>query len=90
VKAYFAREDDRRFHRSAPYVLARDAILAHGGAATCNVFTRAMPSPSPRSPARRPVMPVEIMLLQRWFPFHLDKTSYWARTGLVPLRVSWP
>ena len=25
-----------------------------------------------------PVMPVEIMLLPRWFPFHLDKISYWA------------
>ena len=27
-----------------------------------------------------PVMPVEIMLLPRWFPFHLDKVSYWSRT----------
>ena len=34
-----------------------------------------------------PVMPVEIMLLPRWFPFHLDKVSYWARTVLVPLLV---
>jgi squalene-hopene/tetraprenyl-beta-curcumene cyclase len=32
-------------------------------------------------------MPVEIMLLPRWFPFHLDKVSYWARTVLVPLLV---
>jgi squalene-hopene/tetraprenyl-beta-curcumene cyclase len=34
-----------------------------------------------------PVMPVEIMLLPKWFPFHLDKVSYWARTVLVPLLV---
>ena len=34
-----------------------------------------------------PVMPVEIMLLPRWFPFHLDKVSYWARTVIVPLLV---
>ena len=34
-----------------------------------------------------PVMPVEIMLLPRWFPFHLAKVSYWARTVLVPLLV---
>src|SRR6516165_9104371 len=27
------------------------------------------------------------MLLPRWFPFHLDKISYWARTVLVPLLV---
>ena len=32
-------------------------------------------------------MPVEIMLLPRWFPFHLDKISYWARTVIVPLLV---
>ena len=27
------------------------------------------------------------MLLPRWFPFHLDKVSYWARTVIVPLLV---
>ena len=32
-------------------------------------------------------MPPEIMLLPRWFPFHLSKISYWARTVLVPLTV---
>jgi squalene-hopene/tetraprenyl-beta-curcumene cyclase len=34
-----------------------------------------------------PMMPVEIMLLPRWFPFHLTKISYWARTVIVPLLV---
>jgi len=34
-----------------------------------------------------PVMPVEIMLLPTWFPFHLDKISYWSRTVIVPLLV---
>ena len=34
-----------------------------------------------------PVMPVEIMLLPKWFPFHIDKISYWARTVIVPLLV---
>ena len=32
-------------------------------------------------------MPVEIMLLPRWFPFHLDKVSYWSRTLIAPLVV---
>jgi squalene-hopene/tetraprenyl-beta-curcumene cyclase len=32
-------------------------------------------------------MPVEIMLLPNWFPFHLDKISYWSRTVIVPLLV---
>jgi squalene-hopene/tetraprenyl-beta-curcumene cyclase len=32
-------------------------------------------------------MPVEIMLLPKWFFFHLDKVSYWSRTVIVPLLV---
>jgi squalene-hopene/tetraprenyl-beta-curcumene cyclase len=32
-------------------------------------------------------MPPELILLPRWFPIHLDKMSYWARTVLVPLLV---
>jgi squalene-hopene/tetraprenyl-beta-curcumene cyclase len=32
-------------------------------------------------------MPVELVLLPRWFPFHLDKVSYWSRTVIVPLVV---
>jgi squalene-hopene/tetraprenyl-beta-curcumene cyclase len=34
-----------------------------------------------------PVIPVEVMLLPTWFPFHLDKISYWSRTVIVPLLV---
>ena len=33
------------------------------------------------------MLPVEIMLLPMWSPFHLNKISYWARTTLVPLLV---
>ena len=32
-------------------------------------------------------MPVEIMHLPRWFPFHLDKVSYWSRVVIVPLLI---
>jgi squalene-hopene/tetraprenyl-beta-curcumene cyclase len=88
VKAYFALKmigDDPE----APHMRrAREAILAHGGAAKSNVFTRfllALYGAIPWSGV--PAMPVEIMLLPRWFPFHLDKVSYWARTVLVPLLV---
>lgn len=88
VKAYFALKmigDDI----DAPHMArARAAILAHGGAATSNVFTRALLALYGEIPWRGvPVMPVEIMLLPRWFPFHLDKISYWGRTVLVPLLV---
>ena len=34
-----------------------------------------------------PTVPVELILLPRWFPIHLSKMSYWARTVIVPLLV---
>ena len=67
---------------------ARTAILAHGGAANANVFTRALLALFGALPWRGvPVMPVEIMLLPRWFPFHMTKVSYWSRTVITPLVV---
>ena len=73
----------------APHMLrARDAILAAGGAERSNVFTRATLALFGHVPWHAvPVMPPEITLLPRWFPFHLSKVSYWARTVLVPLTV---
>ena len=32
-----------------------------------------------------PMMPVELMLAPKWFPFHIDKISFWGRTVTVPL-----
>jgi squalene-hopene/tetraprenyl-beta-curcumene cyclase len=88
VKGYFALKmiGDRV---DAPHMVrAREWILAQGGAANSNVFTRNLLALYDAIPWRGvPVMPVEIMLLPRWFPFHLDKVSYWARTVLVPLTV---
>ncbi|HEY6823959.1 MAG TPA: squalene--hopene cyclase, partial [Steroidobacteraceae bacterium] len=34
-----------------------------------------------------PYVPVEIVLLPRWFPFNLHKVSYWSRTVIVPLTI---
>ena len=88
VKAYFALKmiGDRP---DAPHMSrAREAILARGGAVHCNVFTRVLLSLYGILSWRSvPEMPVEIVLLPRWFPFHLSKVSYWARTVLVPLLV---
>ena len=88
VKAYFALKaigDDI----DAPHMTrARDAILAHGGAGTANVFTRTLLALFGQIPwCGAPIMPVEIMLLPKWFFFHLDKVSYWSRTVIVPLLV---
>jgi squalene-hopene/tetraprenyl-beta-curcumene cyclase len=88
VKAYFALKmiGDRA---DAPHMQrARKAIWAHGGAGRSNVFTRALLALYGMVSWRAvPAMPVEIMLLPSWFPFHLDKVSYWARTVLTPLLV---
>ncbi len=88
VKAYFALKlagDDP----AAPHMRrARELILAAGGAAQSNVFTRIALALFGQVPWRAvPVMPVEIMLLPRWFPFHLSKVSYWSRTVIVPLLI---
>lgn len=88
VKAYFALKLVGESPDSAHMTRARDAILAAGGAAQANVFTRITLALFGQVPWRAvPVMPVEIMLLPNWFPFHLSKISYWSRTVLVPLLI---
>ena len=88
VKAYFSLkligDDPDAVHMKK----ARAAVLEHGGAARCNVFTRTTLALFGQVPWRAvPSMPIEIMYLPRWFPFHLTKISYWSRTTLVPLLV---
>jgi squalene-hopene/tetraprenyl-beta-curcumene cyclase len=88
VKAYYALKlvgDDP----DAPHMArARAAILERGGAARANVFTRIALALFGQLPWRGvPYIPVEIMLLPKWFPFHLDKVAYWSRTVMVPLFI---
>ncbi len=88
VKAYFALKMIGDSIDAPHMVKARQMMLSRGGAARSNVFTRIMLSLFGVIGWRAvPVMPVEIMLLPRWFPFHLTKISYWARTVIVPLLV---
>src|ERR1700722_20143375 len=88
VKAYFALKAAGDPADAPHMARARAAILARGGARRCNVFTRITLALWGEVPWRGgPVMPVEIMLLPGWFPFHIDKISYWSRTVLVPLLV---
>jgi squalene-hopene/tetraprenyl-beta-curcumene cyclase len=88
VKAYFALKMIGDGPDAPHMQRARQAILSRGGAVHCNVFTRVLLSLYAILDWRSvPEMPVEIMLLPRWFPFHLSKVSYWARTVLVPLLV---
>jgi squalene-hopene/tetraprenyl-beta-curcumene cyclase len=88
VKAYFALKMIGDPPDAPHMARARAAIRQHGGADRSNVFTRALLALYGMVSWRAvPAMPVEIMLLPRWFPFHIDKVSYWARTVLTPLLV---
>jgi squalene-hopene/tetraprenyl-beta-curcumene cyclase len=88
VKAYFALKMIGDSVDAEHMVRAREAILANGGAEAANVFTRILLALfGVVTWYAVPMMPVEIMLLPKWFPFHLSKVSYWARTVIVPLLV---
>jgi squalene-hopene/tetraprenyl-beta-curcumene cyclase len=88
VKAYYALKlvgdspDDPHMRR------AREAVLAAGGAARANVFTRIALALFGQVPWRAvPVLRPEAMFMPRWFLFHVSKVSYWSRTVMVPLFV---
>jgi squalene-hopene/tetraprenyl-beta-curcumene cyclase len=88
VKAYFALKmigDDI----DAPHMArAREEIRKRGGAIKANVFTRILLALyGQTSWSNIPTVPPELILVPRWFPVHLSKMSYWARTVIVPLLV---
>jgi squalene-hopene/tetraprenyl-beta-curcumene cyclase len=88
VKAYFALKMIGDSPDAPHMVRAREAIRSCGGAIHSNVFTRFMLAMFGIMTWRSvPVLPVEIMLLPLWSPFHINKISYWARTTMVPLLV---
>ena len=88
VKTYFALKLTGVRPEDTHMVRARDWVLGQGGAEHSNVFTRFTLALFGQVPWRAvPTMPIEIMLLPRWFPFHLEKVSYWSRTVIVPLLI---
>src|ERR1700716_4234796 len=88
VKSYFALKMIGDPADAPHMARAREAIRSRGGAIHSNVFTRFMLAMFGVMTWRSvPVLPVEIMLLPMWSPFHLSKISYWARTTIVPLMV---
>jgi len=88
VKAYYALKIIGDSTDSAHMARAREAIRSRGGGIHSNVFTRFMLAMFDVMSWRSvPVLPVEIMLLPMWSPFHLNRISYWARTTIVPLMV---
>lgn len=88
VKAYYALKMAGDAIDAPHMTRLRNWILGQGGAAKTNVFTRIALATFEQLPWRGvPYIPVEIMLLPKWFPFHLDKVSYWSRTVMVPLFI---
>jgi squalene-hopene/tetraprenyl-beta-curcumene cyclase len=88
VKVYFALKLVGDSPDAPHMARARAAILERGGAARVNVFTRIALALFGEIPWRAvPYIPVEIMLMPRWFPFHIDRVSYWSRTVMVPLFI---
>jgi squalene-hopene/tetraprenyl-beta-curcumene cyclase len=88
VKAYFALKLTGH-DPAAPYMArARQRIVAEGGAATCNSFTRfylALLGQLPYSSC--PSVPPELILLPRWCYVNLYAMSSWTRTIVVPLSI---
>jgi squalene-hopene/tetraprenyl-beta-curcumene cyclase len=88
VKAYFSLKLAGDSADAPHMVKLKNWILSKGGAAKANVFTRIALAIFQQIPWRGvPYIPVEIMLFPSWFPFHLDKVSYWSRTVMVPLFI---
>ncbi len=88
VKAYFALKMTGLPATHPALASARRRIRDLGGITQVNVFTRILLALFGEMDWKGvPCMPVELMLLPRWFYFNLYEISYWSRTVLVPLLI---
>ena len=88
IKAYYALKMIGDAPAAPHMARARTAVLAAGGAEAGNVFTRIQLALFGAGPWRAvPTIPPELILAPPWFPVHLSRMSYWARTVVVPLLV---
>lgn len=88
VKSYFALKLSGYDENTRLMLSAKKKIHELGGAENSNVFTRISLALFQQIRWETiPSMPIEIMSLPKWFPFHLSKISYWSRTVLVPLLI---
>ncbi|HZR78756.1 MAG TPA: squalene--hopene cyclase [Chthoniobacterales bacterium] len=88
VKGYFALKlagysPDLPFMRKA-----RENILRLGGIPRMNTFSKLYLALLGQFPWKYlPTIPVEMILLPSWAPFHIYKMSSWSRAMLVPLAI---
>jgi squalene-hopene/tetraprenyl-beta-curcumene cyclase len=88
VKAYFALKLAGVDPDEPDMVRARQVIRGLGGPARANTFTKIYLALFGQYPWRgTPVIPPEIGLLPRWFPFNLYEISSWSRAIVVPLSL---
>ncbi len=88
VKAYFALKlmgDDI----NAPHMRkARELVQKLGGAEKCNTYSKFyLAALGQMHYDSVPVVPPEMVLLPKWFYFHMDKVSAWSRTMIMPLAI---
>jgi squalene-hopene/tetraprenyl-beta-curcumene cyclase len=88
VKAYFALKLAGS-SVDAPYMReARACIMRRGGIPQMNTFSKLYLALLGQFPWQfLPAIPVEMVLLPGWAPFHIYKMSSWSRAMLVPLAI---
>ena len=88
IEAYFALKLTGYPAAHPSLTRAREFILAHGGLAQAQVFTRIFLAYFGQFPwSGVPAVPVELILLPNWFPINIYEMSSWARGTVVPLSV---
>lgn len=88
VKAYFALKLVGVPSTDPDMVLARETILALGGAQACNSFTRFYLALLGQIEYDEcPCVPPEMVLIPSWLNFSLAAMSAWTRTIVVPLSI---
>ncbi len=88
LKAYYALKLAGLKKDSKVLIKARKCILKMGGIEKSNVFTKITLAVFGQITWDSiPFMPIEIMKFPNFFPFNINKISYWSRTVLVPLLI---
>ncbi|PYK74452.1 MAG: squalene--hopene cyclase [Verrucomicrobia bacterium] len=88
VKAYFALKL-AGYSADLPFMReARANILRMGGIPRVNTFSKLYLALMGQFPWKYlPTIPVEMVLLPEWAPFHIYKMSSWSRAMLMPLAI---
>ncbi|MAE62788.1 MAG: squalene--hopene cyclase [Phycisphaeraceae bacterium] len=88
VKAYFALKLTGDSPDAPHMRKARDLVLELGGAEKCDTYTKFyLAALGQMHYGNLPAIPAEMVLLPKWFYFHLDKVSAWSRTMIMPLSI---